>query len=352
MSVYGNVLRLSKPGDKPKGYLTLKGKYYNKSPDFVLSTEYSTKGWDGALYYSTDKLTWTEWDGTSGIQSANGTLYLRGTGNTVISGQSRIYFSTTMLSAGSIECSGNIETLLDWETVVNGQHPVMGNYAFANLFYGCNITSAPELLSVTLSDYCYSSMFQATALTTPPNLPATTLAPHCYDTMFAYTVITKAPIISATTLAVGCCADMFWACDYLETAPVLPATTLAKGCYRYMFRECTSLTKAPALPATTIEGSCYYHMFDGCVSLTTIPALPSTNLPNNCYTSMFASCSSLGLYSSPSQSAQYEYRIPSSGTATTIGSGALNNMFEYTLGDVTTPQANTTYYVATPPVTA
>ncbi|MBR5020918.1 MAG: hypothetical protein IKY17_04750, partial [Oscillospiraceae bacterium] len=62
---------------------------------FTIATGNSAKNWNGTLYYSTDKASWTEWDGTSAIASAsNGSghrLYLRGTGNTVITGNSNNY---------------------------------------------------------------------------------------------------------------------------------------------------------------------------------------------------------------------------------------------------------------------
>ena len=187
--------------------------------DFILKTYRSSKGWDGTLEYSTDTITWNTWNGTE-ISSAGNKLYLRGTGNTEITnfpkGESYDYrFVFTGTNALKVACKGNIENLLDYETVSAGGHPTMAEYCYAYMFRDC------------------------TALTRAPALPATTLAKYCY-------------------------AYMFQGCTSLTTAPALPATTLAGSCYKYMFYNCTSLTQAPALSATTLVDGCYRSMFQGC----------------------------------------------------------------------------------------
>ena len=186
--------------------------------DFTLKTGNTTKNWDGTLEYSTDKSTWNTWNGTE-ISSVGNKLYLRGTGNTKIAGNSSDYsFVFTGTDALKIACKGNIENLLDYTTVRSGGHP-------------------------TMASNCYGYMFRDCAsLTKAPDLPATTLANYCY-------------------------AYMFTNCVALETAPALPATTLAGGCYQCMFGLCTSLTSAPALPATTLTAFCYSYMFEGCTKI-------------------------------------------------------------------------------------
>ena len=198
-----------------KPYLTF------KSPNsFTLKVNDTTKHWNGTLEYSTNASTWTTWDGATTLSSAtkgsNNILYLRGTGNTVITGNRNNY--KWILTGSNIKCIGNIENLLDYATVEAGNHPTMASYCYSLMFLGC------------------------TALTQAPELPATTLAESCYSFMLD-------------------------GCTSLTQAPALPATTLAPYCYRSMFYGCTSLTKAPALPATTLADSCYYSMFNGCTSL-------------------------------------------------------------------------------------
>ena len=184
--------------------------------DFTLKTDNTTKNWDGTLEYSTDTTTWNTWDGIEIISSAGSKLYLRGTGNTEVSSTTPFVFTGT--DTLKIACEGNIENLLDYETVNAGEHPTMANHCYANMFFGC------------------------TALTKAPELPATTLANNCYY-------------------------GMFYGCTSLTTAPALPATTLAEGCYQSMFQNCSSLTTAPALPATTLADSCYNAMFLVCTKI-------------------------------------------------------------------------------------
>ena len=186
--------------------------------DFTLKTYNTTKNWDGMLQYSTNGSTWNTWNGTE-ISSAGSKLYLRGIGNTKITGDSLDYmFVFTGTGNLKIVCKGNIENLLDYETVSDGGHPTMANYCYAYMFQNC------------------------TSLTTAPALPATTLAYSCYN-------------------------DMFNGCTSLTTAPALPATTLANGCYQIMFNGCIALITVPELPATTLAEGCYQHMFNSCTKI-------------------------------------------------------------------------------------
>ena len=196
------------------GYIT-----FTSPSSFTLAVNDATKHWNGTLEYSNDKKTWATWDGTTTLSSATSgsenVLHLRGTGNTIITGNSANY--RWVLTGSDIVCTGNIGNLLNYATIVAGRSPTIGDYCYSRMFYGC------------------------TALTQAPALPATTLANNCYQ-------------------------RMFYGCTSLTQAPELPATTLAIYCYDSMFQGCTSLTQAPALPATTLTDYCYYSMFDGCTS--------------------------------------------------------------------------------------
>ena len=343
--------------------------------DFTLKTYNTTKNWDGTLEYSTDAIIWNTWNGTE-ISSAGSKLYLRGTGNTKITGNLNNYkFVFTGTDNLKVACNGNIENLLDYETVSAGGHPTMADYCYANMFSGCtslasapalpattlavscyeymfngcaSLASAPALPATTLAEGCYNSMFEGcTALTTAPELPATTLVDYCYGGMFqGCTALATAPALPATTLAVACYGGMFQGCTALATAPALPATTLAVSCYEYMFSGCTSLATAPALPATTLADYCYYGIFSGCTSLATAPALPATTLANDCYYAMFNGCIKIKMSSTKTGEYQTAYRIPKSGTGTTA-TNALIDMFASTGGTFTgTPEINTTYYTS------
>ena len=329
-----------------KPYLT-----FSSPSSFTLKVNDTTKHWDGTLEYSTDTSNWSTWDGTTTLSSAtsgsDNVLYLRGTGNTVITGDNNSY--KWVLTGSDIACTGNIENLLDYATVESGNHPTMANYCYRWMFRDCtSLTRAPALSATTLSTYCYSNMFQGcTGLTQAPALPATTLADDCYNDMFySCTSLTQAPALPATTLKNYCYQSMFRACTSLTQAPALPATTLADYCYNDMFYSCTSLTQAPALPATTLKNYCYQGMFYDCTSLAQVPALSATKLKNYCYRYMFQNCTSLKLSSTQTDEYTQEYRIPSSGTGTTA-TNALTYMFISTGGTFTgTPAINTTYYLS------
>ena len=177
------------------------------------------KNWDGKLEY-TNGSEWKTWDGSaiaSGEIENNHCIYLRGTGNSKITGVNSSNAKWNIIGT-NIACNGNIDLLLDYSTVKSGNHPSLAGSCYSNMFQGCtSLTAAPSLPATTLKDYCYYFMFQGcTSLTTAPSLPATTLASSCYY-------------------------SMFYGCTSLTTAPSLPATTLASFCYNFMFRGCTSL---------------------------------------------------------------------------------------------------------------
>ena len=270
---------------------------FSSEEPFTLSCPIG-KLWDGTLEYSTDTENWTEWDGSEIESSSDNKLHLRGSGNTVITGDtgssSTPHFE---LTGNNISCIGNIENLLDYQTVEDGEHPQMGFGCYGSMFYNC------------------------TSLITAPELPATTLTYSCYY-------------------------NMFWNCTSLTTAPQLPATTLAERCYNNMFMDCTSLITPPSeLPATTLAESCCVGMFYGCSSLAMLPELPATTLADYCCQGMFYDCSSIKL--STTQDADYTtpYRIPKEGTGIDANS-ALSDMFANTGGTFTgTPTINTTYYL-------
>ena len=171
----------------PRYYLSF---IEENSEPFTLKTYNSTKNWDGVLEYSTDAKRWSEWNGTQQIDSSSdGRLYIRGKGNTKITGGTDTYRGWRFSSEKLIrfKCLGNIENLLDHEMVKTGSHPIMAEGCYANMFNSCTaLTQAPELPATTLASRCYDNMFSNTALTQAPELPATTLASYCYDNMFAF----------------------------------------------------------------------------------------------------------------------------------------------------------------------
>lgn len=161
--------------------------------DFRLKNSENNKKWNGTLQYSTDGIAWNTWSGGSTtLSSSDKKLYLRGIGNTSMASGSYNYTNFAFSGASEIHCYGNIETLLDYQTVLNGNHPTMAENCFQYLFTNCS------------------------TLITPPELPATTLSKNCYFSIFSN-------------------------CTKLNKLPKLPATTLAAGCYYHMFYKCSSI---------------------------------------------------------------------------------------------------------------
>ena len=150
--------------------------FAGETSDFTLKA--TNKSWDGTVEYSTDKNTWTTWDGSE-IPSANKKLYLRGKNNTSFNTSNGVRF---VLSARA-GCYGNINTLLDYE---NPPTTLAKPSCYRDMFHDCTkLVSAPALPATTLASYCYMQMFyNCTSLTTAPELPATTLASYCYIQMF------------------------------------------------------------------------------------------------------------------------------------------------------------------------
>ena len=131
---------------------------FQSTSNFTLKVYDNKKHWDGTLYYSTDTTTWNVWDGTTTLSSVGNKLYLRGTGNTKITGNSSDY--RWVLEGSNIECIGNIEKLLDYETVALGNHPAMGAYCYSNMFYGCTgYNTAPHIPDTTIAKVCLSNMY-------------------------------------------------------------------------------------------------------------------------------------------------------------------------------------------------
>lgn len=273
---------------------------YEANSDF--SVMFYERPFDGKLEYSVDNVNWHDihCQERTYVKSKNGKLYLRGKGNTycngieIEEGGDRIFYDCKI--GTKIKLSGNILSLLDYGMVEIGEEPIMGEEAFADVFWYCPVEDATELYlpSKVLTKRCYAGMFANSGIVYPPKLPATVLAEKCYSVMFdECDKLIEAPELPAKTLAKGCYFAMFEGCGSLTEAPNLPATNLAPECYYQMFRGCFGLVTAPQLPATVLAEKCYMGMFINCRSLIFPPALDATVLAINCYSNMFMDCDHL-----------------------------------------------------------
>lgn len=169
-------------GDNPpvveNGYVTFSG-----NVPFSVNI-YDQAVWDGTVEYSTDKETWTTWDGTSVNSNASNEIYFRGSNNTVFSGEHANGFEFG--EGVEITITGNLENLLDYETVMAGNHPPMAEHCLNGCFFGqVGLLTTGELGSTTLAPYCYHQMYaNCGKLQVLPALPALNMAEACYASMF------------------------------------------------------------------------------------------------------------------------------------------------------------------------
>lgn len=230
------------------------------------------------LEYSLDGNEWTAVEKDKGVEfgGAKGSLRLRGKNLNGTASSSFNNYSTITFTNSNVKvaCTGDIRTLLDWESY---QTVETKDARFYNLFENCRaLTSAPELPAETLANYCYYSMFYGcSSLQTAPELPAETLANDCYRSMFqdCYALESAPASLPAKKMASQCYSWMFNGCSSLKVAPELPATELARNCYGGMFFNCKNLTTAPVLSATALVDYCYDQMFNGCTKLSSITIL-------------------------------------------------------------------------------
>jgi hypothetical protein len=202
----------------PPAYIT-----FSSPAAFTLSIIGSVKLWDGIVEYSTDGESWSEWSGLttlpSGVKDGGNVLYVRGEGNTIITGPSAgTAKGAWHFSGTNIMVSGMINSLLDYHGVT-----LVGASAFKN-WLGWKSPGD-------------------TALVSAENL------------------------IISDPISAGMCEGMFSRCKGLLSPPKFAAQNLESNCYKSVFYQCSGLNKLPALPALTLATSCYESMFLECTSI-------------------------------------------------------------------------------------
>jgi len=148
------------------------------------------------LEYSTDGVTWQEWQHTTSddthtfdtltLTAVGDRVYLRGdnqNGFFDLENERVSFFSMT----GKIAAHGNAQSLVDGDTptLVAKTMPFFSDSLITEQPNSV-LVSAPSLPATTLTDMCYGGMFSnCTGLTKAPSLPATTLTFMCYGRMFS-----------------------------------------------------------------------------------------------------------------------------------------------------------------------
>ena len=225
-------------------------KYTNSAPDRTIQYCINNGSWESIAANDTA--------GTAINVSAGDIVQFKGNNASYCStnyyGQACQFGGTATLYA-----YGNIMSLIYGDNFI-GQSTLEESATFVGLFRlmtGLTSHIAHKLVmpATTLTNNCYSNMFYGTNITTAPELPATNLKEACYLIMFSNSSLINAHQLPATTLTQSCYNGMFSYCTNLTTAPELPATTLVESCYNFMFAHCSSLNYVKCL-ATDI--SAYY----------------------------------------------------------------------------------------------
>lgn len=286
---------------------------FSSSAPFSLSVP-NGKAWNGVMEWTNGEIPWTVWNGESVSSGSANLLFLRGRGNSVVSGKQRdstAYESHNFAidAQAGVFCEGNIENILDWQTVAGGNHPTMGEFCFFGLFGNCTqLVKGPDTPAVTLSKFCYHNMYTG--------------------------------------------------CTGLTETSALPATVLKEFCYEGMYQNCTSLVKVNPISLVTVQaiGACG-SMFKGCTALEWLPALLVLDMKYDCYQEMFSGCTAIRLSTSMTSQCPYPWRLPMGGNGTlTPPSGyqsPVYNMFKDCTGVPANLREeipiNTTYYTNHPP---
>jgi hypothetical protein len=205
------------------------------------------------LEYSTDGVTWQEWQHTTAegthtfdtltLTEIGDRVYLRGDNPDGLGafpeGARRPLFSHFEMT-GKIAAGGNIMSLLDKDTEIT-EIPTFGFlYLFGDISEenpNTSLTAAANMPQLTTIGYygCGGMYKGCTSLTAAANMP------------------------QLTTIGDGGCDDMYQGCTSLTAAANMPQLTTigGSGC-NYMYQGCTSLTAAANMPnVTTIgEGGC------------------------------------------------------------------------------------------------
>lgn len=190
---------------------------------FTLSIIGSVKLWDGIVEYSTDGKNWSEWSGlttlASGVKGGESVLFVRGEGNTILTGPSvQTNYGAWHFSGSDISVSGIIHNMLDYH----------GN--------------------LTVGDYAFKSWFGWKS-------PGDTA------------LISAENLIIPDPVTVHMCDAMFSRCKGLQRPPRFVAEVLADNCFQSVFYQCSGLNTLPTLRVLTLKPSCYLSMFIDCTSI-------------------------------------------------------------------------------------
>ncbi|MCQ2347017.1 MAG: hypothetical protein MJZ92_03720 [Paludibacteraceae bacterium] len=256
------------------------------------------------LQYSTDNgATWQNASPNASTKTINLSkdqfVLFRGTNpkglNTPGTG-SRLYI--TFKTAGQIEVSGDIMSLVDWSS--NIVEIVPGDGCFYRLFQGSTAlvsTKNLKLSSKYTSKASYNEMFNGcSALQEGPDMSSIESIEEAACQKMFYGCIKLKQTSKMSNLVVvykNGCQQMYQGCTSLSTADELVAKYVDEYSYSSMFNGCTALKEAPKIDAYEMRSHTCSSMFKGCSSLEYSPDLETQFLDESCYESMFEDCKAL-----------------------------------------------------------
>lgn len=265
--------------------------------------------------YSTDGVTWKEWQHTTAdgvhtfdtltLTAVGDRVYLRGDNpnglGTMPEGAEIPLFSHFEMT-GKIAAGGNIMSLLDknmemTEIPASGLLALFGDITEENPNTSLTAAAAMPALTSIGESGCAEMYTGCTSLTAAAAMPVvTTIGNYGCAGMYANcTSLTSAAAMPAlTSIGERGCAEMYAGCTSLTTAAAaMPAvTTIGKEGCAGMYAGCTSLTSAAAMPVvTTIGNAGFFNMYVDCTSLTSAAAMPAvTTIGEDGCTGMYAGC--------------------------------------------------------------
>ena len=271
--------------------------------------------------------------------NASQPIYLRGTGNTVL-GSLNVpqHFTGKYID-------GNLENLLDYQTVKAGGHPTMGRKCFISMFQDCTtLERGADLYADVATEECCANLYKGcTNLLEIPQID--------------FLIGRNSP--TGGTLANLCCSEMFMNCSSLRgfSDPSLRGIridSLQQSCFVNMFKGCSSLVSMKPIyiyNSTVFPSQCCLQMFQDCTSLIVPPNFlmgdsmmvqNQTNFANNSITRTFSGCSALKVKELAASSQIQQTTIIQIPTG--ISMFSCSDMFKNTGGTFTgTPRAGYRY---------
>lgn len=153
----------------------------------------------------------------------------------------------------------------------------VGSYAYAHLFENCyNMTSGPtQLPATTIGDHAYEAMFCNcnNMKNGPKTIAATSLgAEACRQMFYSCVRMESAPaVLPATTVPNGAYRQMFYDCRSMTNVPDIQAAQFTGTCnMKQMFKQCPNITSGPTLRPMQLTDSCYAEMFYACQKLNSL----------------------------------------------------------------------------------